>query len=575
VKLLLPLAALALIWSASAAGSSTPLPAPTGVHAFVYRADEAVKADHTYALMPAFAWNAEKGARNYDLQLATSKTFSDATTIYRAEYNTPVASLQKTVPWMTGHPYALWVRVRVHAGTRTSGWSEPFGFNTAWQAVPQQEPAPEGLIRWTPVEGATGYQVWFLHVPGNYSLSFPTLTNVVDEREFWTFHPQLAGTIFWRVRAIRTVTDAALPNGIQAVTHGPYSPIYKTVVSGHQSTGTVQPVMAVSNTTSTPASVHAHQLTPGFAWTGDTDVLGDRSNYGLWRVYVFSDRQCVNPVLTGSIVGGDSWAPRNGDPLLLPNDTDALALAQGNTFPGWGTQGKVFTADSDTPNPSESAAAGGGTASTPSAGGTGGSSTVTSSTRQVALADNGWPQGRYWWTVVPVWVYKVPLPPSIGGSTSSSGSSGKPAANPLEYHDMALPQDLCAAGQVWPFGMQSAPLTTTSQTPFVSGLSGTRVVSAASAKASFQELPVITWKPAMSAVTYDVQLSRQLYPWSTAKSVSSVVPSAVLPLTRSEVGTWYYRVRGVNPNLIGPAQKLSWSKPAKIRISGDRFTVVK
>ena len=80
---------------------------------------------------------------------------------------------------------------------------------------------------------------------------------------------------------------------------------------------------------------------------------------------------------------------------------------------------------------------------------------------------------------------------------------------------------------------------------------------------------MITWKPAMSAVSYEVQLSRQLYPWAAAHSVSSVVPSAVLPLTRHDVGTWYYRVRGINPNLVGPAQKLSWSKPAKVRISGD------
>ena len=46
-------------------------------------------------------------------------------------------------------------------------------------------------------------------------------------------------------------------------------------------------------------------------------------------------------------------------------------------------------------------------------------------------------------------------------------------------------QDLCAAGQVWPFGMQSAPLTTTAQTPFVSGLvGGTRVTSAATSRPS-------------------------------------------------------------------------------------------
>ena len=51
--------------------------------------------------------------------------------------------------------------------------------------------------------------------------------------------------------------------------------------------------------------------------------------------------------------------------------------------------------------------------------------------------------------------------------------------------------------------------------------------------------------------------------------------SAVLPLNKTDLGVWYYRVRGVNPNLSGPAQKLAWSTPVGIRISGNRFVVVK
>jgi hypothetical protein len=56
---------------------------------------------------------------------------------------------------------------------------------------------------------------------------------------------------------------------------------------------------------------------------------------------------------------------------------------------------------------------------------------------------------------------------------------------------------------------------------------------------------------------------------------TSVVTSDVLPLAKTDKGTWYYRVRGINPNLPGSAQKLAWSKPVAIRISGDRFVVVK
>jgi hypothetical protein len=575
---LVALCATALVFAASAAGSSRPLAPPSGLHAFAYRADDPVKADHTYALMPAFAWKPIVGARVYDLELATSRSFNDATVIYRNEYNAPVASLQKTVPWMTGHPYALWVRVRVHAGERTSGWSQPFGFNTAWQDIPRQLPSPEGLIRWTPIDGATSYDVWYLSAPGGVTLHFPTLTNVADEREFWSFHPQLAkGTIFWRVRANRVVTDPSLPNGIPEVTHGPFSPVYRTTVDGQTGSGQVAPIEALSDTSSTPAQVRAHQLTPGFAWTGNTDVLGDQSPNGLWRVYVFSDKQCVNPVLTGSVVGGDSWAPRDGDPLQLPGDTLTLADVMNGAFPGWGAQGKTIGADGEDLTSSESLDVGGGASSTSTgAAGSGASSSTVSADRLVQLGDNGWPQGRYWWTVVPVFIYKVPVKAGGSGGSSGSGSGAAPVGTPIEYHDMALPQDLCAAGQVWPFGMQSSPLTTTSQAPFASGLgSGSRVVSAGRSTPSFQELPVVTWKPALNAQTYEVQVSKKAYPWTVARSVKSVVTSAVLPLTRTDIGTWYYRVRGVNPNLVGPAQKLAWSKPVAIRIAGDHFTVVK
>jgi hypothetical protein len=568
MKLLMALCALALVCSTGATGASTPLAAPSGLHAFVYRADEPVKADHTYALMPAFAWNAAQGASSYELQLATSKTFSDATMLYRAKVTAPVASIQKQVPWMTGKPYALWVRARVVSGGRTSGWSRPFGFNTAWQEVPEQRAAPDGLIRWSTVEGATAYEVWFTSVPGGYQTHFTTLTNVADEREFWTLHPQDAGTVHWRVRAMRLVQTGSLPDGIQVVAHGPYSREFTTRTKASISSGRIQPVAAVSNVESTASLARAHQLTPGFAWTGTVDALGHGAGAKLWRVYVFTDKQCVNPVLTGSIVGGPAWAPRDGDPLLLPGTVQATLDAQAGKFPGFGTQTNVFAADGDIPAPAESpaATAGGTGAPAPAAPAAGTSSSTTVAPRFVSLPDNGWPQGRYWWTVVPVTAYEVIADPKKGPALTDS----------LEYHDLSLPQDLCAAGQVWPFGMQSAPLTTTSSTPYVSGLvAGDRVVSAVSRRPSFRELPVITWQAALGAQTYQVQLSHHLYPWVPTKSLSSVVTSAILPLSRLDIGTWYYRVRGINSNLIGPAKNLAWSKPVAIKISGDRYVVVK
>jgi hypothetical protein len=149
-------------------------------------------------------------------------------------------------------------------------------------------------------------------------------------------------------------------------------------------------------------------------------------------------------------------------------------------------------------------------------------------------------------------------------------------AGALEYHDLAQAQDVCAAGQVWPFGIQSAPVTTTSDNPYVSGVvNGMRVVSATVRRPTFQSLPLITWQPALAAQSYEVEVSQRAYPWVAVHKQTSVVTSAVLPLTAKDKGIWYYRVRGVNPNLPGPAQKLAWSAPVGIRVSGDTFVVLK
>jgi hypothetical protein len=392
----------------------------------------------------------------------------------------------------------------------------------------------------------------------NSQFHFTTLTNVADEREYWTFHPAFARTINWRVRAVRLVQTASLPNGIRVESHGPYSPMFTTTNPIAQSATPLKSVSASSNVDSTPSHPRAHQLTPGFTWSGSEDASGRGTSSGLFRVYVFSDKQCVNQVMTGSVVGGPAWAPRDSDPLLLPGTLTDQAAAAGGKFLGYGPQASTFTADGTVPTPAESPATPSASApATPSAPASAEPSSTQVAPRPVSLPDNGWPEGRYWWTVVPV----VAVADDVGA---------------LEYHDLALPQDACADGQVWPFGVQSAPVTTTSQTPYASGLvSGMRVVSATAPRPKFQNLPLITWEPAMAAQTYEVELSRHVYPWVALHKQTSVVTSAVLQLTNKDMGLWYYRVRGINPNLAGPAQKLAWSKSVAIRITGSVFVIVK
>jgi hypothetical protein len=85
----------------------------------------------------------------------------------------------------------------------------------------------------------------------------------------------------------------------------------------------------------------------------------------------------------------------------------------------------------------------------------------------------------------------------------------------------------------------------------------------------------VAWQPAVGATTYQLDLSRTLYPWHTTKRLTTSVTSLTLPLTKRDAGTWYYRVRGINEALPAAAQAMTWSSPVRLRITGDLFTVVK
>lgn len=56
-----------------------------------------------------------------------------------------------------------------------------------------------------------------------------THTNVADQREFYAFHLDDGwwSTVKWRVRSVRQVVGS-IPNGLPAVSYGPWSPEYAT-----------------------------------------------------------------------------------------------------------------------------------------------------------------------------------------------------------------------------------------------------------------------------------------------------------------------------------------------------------
>ncbi len=627
---LLPVCCLALVATTLIAGSAlakTGSPsAPQGLKAFLLRANEPLA--HEFSRTPAFSWRPVRGAVRYEFQLSKTPIFGEGSIFWSTWVKTPATSIPVALPWMTGQPYAAYARVRANTGNGVTRWSRPFGFNLRWSSVPAMLPTAPGLSRWTPVEGATSYHVWFV----DRDKRVQTRTNAVDHREFYAFHrtTQWMGNVRWRVRAVRTVYGTT-PNGLPRVSYGPWSPIF-TSRNPNPGAGSLIAATAVSEqaTTSTRARATVHELTPAFTFSGELGLNGGR--YDLYRVYVFSDRDCVNVIFRGAIVGSPAYAPRMTGPLALPATADKIVEASADYLPD-GSEGqtymadtaKVTTTESDKPATEESAQPAGDNAPAES-----GSPEDTLPSLPVAtgapvdLWDSGWPNGRFYWTVVPVQL-KITvaettalLSPAAAGSTTITVQSAEGlseggligigigateetavisavdglsvtlttplryshaavervvSGSQVQYWDAELPQDACAAGRVVAFGKESSPVVAGSTTAFASGLSPQgRLVAAKGSSPTFFGTPVVAWLPALGADTYQVEWSRKAYPWRALGRRTTQATAATLPVGP---GTWHYRVRGINNLLAGAAKGMTWSKPQLVRVAKPKFRVIR
>ena len=434
------LLALLVVSGAGAAtrAQSTSFPAPKNLHGFLLRANEPTQ--DTFTRTPSFAWLPVAGANRYEFQLATSRTFASGALLARKTTRAPAVALAISLPWITGTPYSLYARVRGLAPNgSTTPWSVLFGFNKRWTTLPAQLAATPGLIRWTPVDGATAYQVWYLE-PDKV---FRTQTTVADEREYYTFHhdPTWTASVHWRIRALRTLYGN-VRNGLPAVSYGPWSPVY-TSTNTPFATGPLSTVETISDATSTAAVPAAHHVMPAFTFSGDTAFNGTPSE--LYRVYVATDRDCVNIVFRGAIVGSPAYAPRWNGTLALPTDLAALSdrtkflspgaegltsmadgtpvvanesLEPGDNTISSGEDDSPANGDTDTP-PVETTVAGPAPAFSPA--------TLTVDKANVGppvdLWDTDWPTGRYYWTVVPVGILTKATLTTTLGATASAGAT--------------------------------------------------------------------------------------------------------------------------------------------------------
>ena len=441
------LCAALVLGGAPAAARTGPAAGPTGLHAFLLRADEAHET--TFSQTPSFAWNPVSGALRYEFQLSLSNTFRDNGVIF-ADLNvaSPVEAPGITLPWISGDPHSLYARVRAVTTTGATPWSTRFGFDMTPPPPPTPLASYPGLLRWTPVEGAVAYQVWLVDANKIVTVT----TNVLDEREFYTLHhdAKWIGTVHWRIRAVRNdilfgpASGTSRYNKIPAVQYGAWSAVYSSTNPGWAGgkialLGTVSDVFSSGS----PASP-AHKLMPAFLWSGDQTNAGATAE--LFRVYVFTDRGCLNPVFVGSVVGGPAYAPRPYGSLELPSSPAGITtartayLADGKEPQSVMADGTELTPNEDQPPVSPQALVPGAPGESPGAGTGSGTFTFTfpapvgsvpAAGAPVDLWDTGWPAGGYYWTVVPVAAVApganttVVAPPGAlaGSSTLPVGSS--------------------------------------------------------------------------------------------------------------------------------------------------------
>jgi hypothetical protein len=548
-RLAILLGILAAIATGSFAGASTAaVAAPVGLHGFLLVASEPQTS--TFNRTPSFAWKPLAGAFKYELQLSTSDTFHENGILYDASnLPTPVAAPTLTLPWITGSPHSLYARVRAtFAGGRVSPWSADYGFDVVPSSVPTPLPSDPGLLRWTPVAGAEQYQVWIsaLEQQGNQTIVMNKFeqvnTNVLDEREYYAFHPtqQWIGSVQWRIRAVR-MDLFGRNNGLPVATHGPWSPVY-TSTNPDPTAGPITLGGTVSDTVSNGSpNSPSHALAPAFVWSGDEALDGTPAQF--FRVYVFTDSACINRVWASATVASPAYAPRLGGPLAMPDGGNTQAAQ--TTFLPDGTETKDMTADFEAITPNEQLSP---ASSTTSLGG----STVKVSGfigAPIDLWDLKWPSSGYYWTVIPV---------------AWNAVAGK-------WQDLELAQDACAAGRVARFGISSQPSVTKNHAPFASGLSSTGKLVSATKTNTFYGEPLVAWTPAPDAWAYEVQWGKKAYPFTARGKQLTFNTSLVMPL---KPGTWYYRVRGYDYNLPTGAQEMAWSAPVKVVVARPKFRIV-
>ncbi len=203
-----------------------------------------------------------------------SRTTASCSTASRTSRRSPRRSL--TLPWITGNPHSLYARVRaILAGGGTSPWSADYGFDVVPPAPPTSISSYNGLLRWSPVQGATGYEVWLLDAA--------KIERRQHERSRRARVLRLA--VVERIRALARACRCGSNvvgriNGMPVTHARRVEPDLYGARHSLPADAPIQLVGTVSESFSDGSMASsAHKLMPAFVWTGNEDPL-DR-NAGL------------------------------------------------------------------------------------------------------------------------------------------------------------------------------------------------------------------------------------------------------------------------------------------------------
>ena len=173
----------------------------------------------------------------------------------------------------------------------------------------------------------------------------------------------------------------------------------------------MQTMATVSNAGVADAThLATHNITPAFVYSGNTSIWGTTSE--LYRVVVFTDEDCLNPVFRGAMVGSPAYVPREIGPLAMPVDVNGLTDARGH-FLKFGTEPDSKSAEGLVVKTNEMDLA---PAGDDSHNGLPASQVVNPA--KVDLWDSDWEGGRYYWTVLPI----DEIPAQQLSTTLNSGS---------------------------------------------------------------------------------------------------------------------------------------------------------